>query len=274
MVVTGAGPGDHGRRDRGRRPRAIDRRQHPAPVRAGGQPVHRRRPQAGGDEVLLHPQAHADEGVRRLRRRCRAASAPSTRPSSCSPCSRRARPSRRRSCCSTSPGGTYWQAWERFLREEVAAGAHLGRRLSLYRITDDVDEAVDGDPRLLPQLPLHPLRRRPARRPAPARRPRPRRSRRSTEEFADICARGAIEASARCPPRSPATTTSTSPASSLHFDRIQPRPAAGAHRRPQPAAVGAATPTAAARPRRREQWPAPLRRPVLINASAALQPGA
>ena len=94
---------DHGRRHGGRRPRALHRRQHPPAVRAVGQRVHRRRPEARRDEVLLHPQAHADQGVRRVRRRCPAGSARSTRPSSCSPSCRRARPSPRPSCCSTSP---------------------------------------------------------------------------------------------------------------------------------------------------------------------------
>ena len=63
--------GDHGRRHRGGGPRPRLRRQHPAPPRGGGQPLHRPGPQAGGDAVLLHPQADADQGVRRLRRPAR-----------------------------------------------------------------------------------------------------------------------------------------------------------------------------------------------------------
>ena len=37
------------------------------------------------------------------------------------------------------PGGTYWRAWERFIREEVLArGLISADDLDLYRITDDV----------------------------------------------------------------------------------------------------------------------------------------
>ena len=67
MVVTGAGPGIMSAGLEGRRARAQLRREHPPAVRAGPQPLHRRRPEAHLDEVLLHPQAHADEGIARLR---------------------------------------------------------------------------------------------------------------------------------------------------------------------------------------------------------------
>ena len=76
-------PGDHGGRHGGRRSRAVDRREHPAAVRAGRQPDHRRRRQARLDEVLLHPQADARQGVAGPSSACPAGSARSTRPSSC-----------------------------------------------------------------------------------------------------------------------------------------------------------------------------------------------
>ena len=42
------------------------------------------------------------------------------------------------------PDGTYWQGWERFLSEEVAArGLVSSDDWSLWRITDDVNEAVE-----------------------------------------------------------------------------------------------------------------------------------
>jgi uncharacterized protein (TIGR00730 family) len=42
------------------------------------------------------------------------------------------------------PGGTYWHAWERFLVDEVAAkGLVSPDDWSLWRITDDVNEAVE-----------------------------------------------------------------------------------------------------------------------------------
>ena len=56
---------DHGGRARGRGPRALDGPEHPAALRAGGQPGHRRRSQAGPHEVLLHAQADVRQGVRR-----------------------------------------------------------------------------------------------------------------------------------------------------------------------------------------------------------------
>ncbi|MEA2685004.1 MAG: hypothetical protein QOE93_199, partial [Actinomycetota bacterium] len=42
------------------------------------------------------------------------------------------------------PGGTYWRAWERFIREEVLArGLIWEDDLELYRITDDAEVARD-----------------------------------------------------------------------------------------------------------------------------------
>ena len=42
------------------------------------------------------------------------------------------------------PGGTYWRAWERFIREEVLARGLISEEdLALYRITDDTDVARD-----------------------------------------------------------------------------------------------------------------------------------
>ena len=58
----------HGRRAGRGRPGSRLRHQHPPAVRTGGQCLHRRGPEAGLDEVLLHPQAAADQGVVRLRR--------------------------------------------------------------------------------------------------------------------------------------------------------------------------------------------------------------
>ena len=67
MVVTGRRAGDHGGRPRRGGARARVRGQHPAPPRRGRQRLHRPGPQAGRDAVLLHQEAHADQGVARLR---------------------------------------------------------------------------------------------------------------------------------------------------------------------------------------------------------------
>jgi hypothetical protein len=46
--------------------------------------------------------------------------------------------------CVDSPGGTYWSSWIEFVRKELM-GRHLisPRDLSLVRITDNVDEAIN-----------------------------------------------------------------------------------------------------------------------------------
>ena len=71
------------------------------------------------------------------------------------------------------PDGTYWRGWQQFVDEQVAArGLVSPEDHSLYKITADVGHRHRGDPRLLPQLPLGALGRRPPRHPA-ATAPRP-----------------------------------------------------------------------------------------------------
>ena len=42
-----------------------------------------------------------------------------------------------------TPGGGYWTAWQRFVDEQVAGNGMIARQdFALYRITDDVDDAV------------------------------------------------------------------------------------------------------------------------------------
>ena len=50
---------------------------------------------------------------------------------------------RRRSCCSTCPGGTYWTHWVEYVdRELVAKGLVSPEDHELFLVTDDVDAAV------------------------------------------------------------------------------------------------------------------------------------
>ncbi|MGH9295324.1 MAG: LOG family protein, partial [Acidimicrobiales bacterium] len=43
-----------------------------------------------------------------------------------------------------TPGGGYWRAWERFVHDQVYGHGLADRRdASLYRITDDVDQAIE-----------------------------------------------------------------------------------------------------------------------------------
>jgi hypothetical protein len=45
--------------------------------------------------------------------------------------------------CIDKPGGTYWQDWDRFVREQLLGRALISADdLALYRITSDLDEAV------------------------------------------------------------------------------------------------------------------------------------
>lgn len=45
--------------------------------------------------------------------------------------------------CLDKPGGTYWQEWDRFVREQLLGRALISTDdLALYRITSDLDEAV------------------------------------------------------------------------------------------------------------------------------------
>ncbi len=46
--------------------------------------------------------------------------------------------------CLDVPGSGYWKAWDHFVREQLLARGMIGEDdLSLYRITHDVDEAID-----------------------------------------------------------------------------------------------------------------------------------
>ena len=177
MVVTGAGPGIMAAGIEGAGPGALDRRQHPAAVRAGRQRVHRRRREARLDEVLLHPQAHADEGVDEassslpggfgtldetfelltLQQTGKAEPAPIV--------------------LLDEPGGTYWHGFVRFVdragRVQRAASTPTTPACSWSPTTST--HAVRRDHRLLPQLPLDPVGGRPAGDPAARpRRPTPR----------------------------------------------------------------------------------------------------
>ena len=67
MVITGAARGIMEAGHVGAGAGQQLRRQHPAAVRAVGQPGHHRRPEADDHAVLLHPQAGVHQGVRRGR---------------------------------------------------------------------------------------------------------------------------------------------------------------------------------------------------------------
>ena len=143
MVVTGAGPGDHGGRHGGRGAGALLRRHHPAAVRAAAPTPSSPATTSSSTMkyfftrklMLVKESAGLRGAARRLRharRDLRAADADADRQG-------RARP---RSCCSTSPGGTYWRECQRFVDAElVGRGLVSPDDLELYLVTDDVAAA-------------------------------------------------------------------------------------------------------------------------------------
>ena len=161
MVITGAGPGIMAAGMEGAGREQLLRRQHPPAVRAGGQRVHRRRPEARLDEVLLHPQAHADEGVAGLRVPARRLRHPGRDLRAAHPAADG------QGRCPTpivlldAPGGTYWERWRQFVLDRVVAGGYVDEEdLSLRRRSPTTSRWPPTGPRLLPQLPLDPLGRR------------------------------------------------------------------------------------------------------------------
>ena len=142
------------------------------------------------------------------------------------------------------PGGTYWQTWQRVRRATSSSpGATSSENdLSLVRVTDDVDVAVDEIDRLLRQLPLAALRRRPARAPDAHRAAGRHELDRLNDEFADIVDAGPDRADrGGTRPRSPTTTTSTSSGSRFRFDRHGWAPPPRADRPPERHRAGAAS---------------------------------
>ena len=142
-----------------------------------------------------------------------------------------------------SPGERYWHGWEDFVTTQVyGRGFADPVEAALYRITDDLDEAVRGDPRLPPQLPLAPLRATTRWSSGSATRPADLELASLSATFADICsARGIWRTGPypveRCRPRPPrarprsrssstASTTAGSASSSTRLNALSPPGAA------------------------------------------------
>jgi uncharacterized protein (TIGR00730 family) len=117
------------------------------------------------------------------------------------------------------PGGTYWRAWERFIREEVAArGLVSGDDLTLARITDDVSTATGEILGFFRNY--HSIRYVGARlvirlRAAPTRAELVD----LNDRFADICTRGRIESAPPQPAEISGHDHVELPRIALHFDR-------------------------------------------------------
>ncbi len=117
------------------------------------------------------------------------------------------------------PGGTYWRAWERFIREEaVARGLVSADDLHLVCITDDVSAAVGEvlgffrnyhSIRYVGNRLIVRLRSAPSRAELSV----------LNDAFADICTRGRIESVPPSPPEVADSDHVDLPRLGLHFDR-------------------------------------------------------
>ncbi len=118
------------------------------------------------------------------------------------------------------PGGTYWQAWERFVGDELSArGLISPGDTALYRITDDVGRAAAEvlefyrryhSLRVVGDLTVIRLRSAPSDEQLAA----------FNREFADICARGDIHRIEALPQELAGRDHVDLPRIALHFDRI------------------------------------------------------
>jgi len=117
------------------------------------------------------------------------------------------------------PGGTYWRAWEHFIREEVVARSLVSAEdLLLVRITDDVGTAVDEilgffrnyhSIRYVGSRLIVRLRSTPTKAELAA----------LNEAFADICIRGRIESAPPLPAEVADHDHLELPRIGMHFDR-------------------------------------------------------
>ena len=101
-------------------------------------------PEARAHEVLLHAQADVREGVRRGVPACPAASARSTKGWKCSRCCKPASATWCRWCSSTRRAATSGADFQEFVETRLLGDGMISPEdLSLYKLTDNVDEAVD-----------------------------------------------------------------------------------------------------------------------------------
>ncbi len=118
-----------------------------------------------------------------------------------------------------TPGGTYWRGWQRFVDEEVAGNGMIAPAdRSLYRITDDVDEAVTEIERFYRNF--HSLRYVGDRLVLRLRgESTDEENAALAEEFADICVSGGIDRARPFPPEVSGDDHVDLPRLALRFDR-------------------------------------------------------
>lgn len=116
-------------------------------------------------------------------------------------------------------GGGYWRSWERFVRRLLLAGGYVSPAdLSLYKITDDAEEAVREIVRFYRVY--HSLRYVGDTLVLRLKRPLPRRLlERLNSDFADLLAAGRIETTGPLPEESSEPALAPLPRLKLRFDR-------------------------------------------------------
>ena len=118
------------------------------------------------------------------------------------------------------PGGTYWHGWSRFLADEVEPrGLVSDDDRAFFTITDDVARGHRRAARLLPQLPVVPVGRRPPGAPD-GRRARPGQLADLNRRFADIVASGVIRTVDPLPPERADDDVVDLPRLALRFDKV------------------------------------------------------
>ena len=118
------------------------------------------------------------------------------------------------------PGGDYWTAFDQFVRRQLLDRGMISEEdLSLYRLTDRVDEAVEEILRLLPRVPQHALRAHQPRVPLAAAAERSDCSTRSTTASPTSSSTADSPSAGRCPKNATKPDLADLPRLIFHFNR-------------------------------------------------------
>ena len=131
-----------------------------------------------------------------------------------------------------TPGEGFWRAWLRFVEEEVVSRGYVSLPdLGFFRIATSAHEAAAEIQRLLPQLPLRAVGRRPFGAAAPARLPDDAALDALSDEFSDILRCGAHPGDQAPPTRALRGRPPRARAGGAALRQVELRAASCAHRR-------------------------------------------